>query len=173
MTAADLRLERRPADQRPSGSADDVDAVVGQVLSGPLLAGEIVTTARFRGSHQLTGLAPGLVAVSLPVSDPVLLGTLRPADTVSVLATGSGQPLAAAARVLAADLPGSGGLTAGPAASGHLVLAVTPRRGARAGRGVGPGGRTGRFPRRPEGVTRDGRSRWALRRVHLGDIRLR
>ena len=154
LTAADVDLERRPAGQRPSGSTDDVGAVVGQVLSGPLLTGEIVTTARFRGAHQLIGLAPGFVAVSLPISDPVLLGGLRPADIVSVLATGSGQPLAAAARVLAADPPGSGVLAAGSGAPGHLVLAVTPDEARGLAVALGPTGAPGGFLRGPEGVIR-------------------
>jgi Flp pilus assembly protein CpaB len=145
LTAADLDLELRPAAQRTSGSTDDVGAVVGQVLSGPLLTGEIVTTARFRGAHQLIGLAPGFVAVSLPISDPVLLGGLRPADIVSVLATGSGQPLAAAARVLAADPPGGGVLVAGSGAPGHLVLAVTPDEARGLAVALGPTGAPGGF----------------------------
>ena len=94
LTAADLRVERRRADERPAGALDDVSAVVGQVVSGPVLAGEIVTSARFRGRTSWPGWRRGFVAVSLPVADGVLLGTLRPADTVSVLATGTGQPLA-------------------------------------------------------------------------------
>lgn len=125
LTVDDLRLERRPTEQRPAGAFQDTTAAVGQVLSGPVLAGEIVTAARFRGAGQLAGLPPGSVAVSLPLSDPTLLGSLRPSDTVSVLAAGSGAPLAAAARVLATDLPHSGGLASSAGTSGHLVLAVT------------------------------------------------
>lgn len=125
LTSVDLRLERRPTEQRPAGAFQDAAAAVGQVLSGPVLAGEIVTPARFRGAGQLAGLPPGSVAVSLPLSDPTLLGSLRPADTVSVLAAGSGAPLAAAARVLATDVPRSGGLASSGGTSGHLVLAVT------------------------------------------------
>ena len=65
------------------------------------------------------------MAVSLPVSDPMLLGSLRVADTVSVLAAGSGTPLAGAARVLATDVPGATGLAPGAGSQGHLVVAVT------------------------------------------------
>ena len=125
-------MESRPVDQRPTGALDRADAAIGQVVSGPVLAGEVVTTARFRGASQLAGLSPGLVAVSLPLSDGALLATLRPAMSVSVLAAGSGDPLAAEARVLAADGAGSGGgasgtglLTATAGGEGHLVVAVT------------------------------------------------
>ena len=146
VTANDLRVEPRPAAQRPAGALADPAAVVGQVVSGPVVAGEIVTQARFRGTGQLTGLAPGLVAVSLPVTDPVLLTTLRPADTVSVLAAGSGQPLATAARVLATDVPGTGVLAAGGAGPGHLVVAVSADEARNLAVALGPqGASTGLF----------------------------
>jgi hypothetical protein len=148
VSADDLRVERRPEAQRPAGSLADPGAAVGQVVSGPVLAGEIVTPARFRGASQLVGLAPGLVAVSLPVTDPILLTTLRPADTVSVLATGSGQPLATVARVfrrifltLASSRPGD----AGP---GHLIVAVTADEARNLAVALGPQGATAGFSSR-------------------------
>jgi pilus assembly protein CpaB len=148
LSSGDLRLERRPSDQRPTGAVDDMARAVGQVVSGPVQAGEIVTPARFRGAHQLAGLASGSVAVSLPVSDPMLLSSVRPADTVSVLAAGSGVPLAAAARVLATDVPGSGsfgsvGSVAG--APGHLVVAVTADESRALAVAMGPSGVPGGF----------------------------
>ena len=145
VTADDLRVERRPEAQRPTGALADPGPAVGQVVSGPLLAGEIVTPARFRGTGQLTGLAPGLVAVSLPLTDPVLLATLRPADTVSVLAAGSGQPLATVARVLATDLPSTGVLAAGGAGPGHLVVAVTADEARNLAMALGPQGGSAGF----------------------------
>jgi Flp pilus assembly protein CpaB len=145
VTADDLRVERRPEAQRPPGALADPGAVVGQVVSGPVLAGEMVTPPRFRGASQLVGLAPGLVAVSLPVTDPVLLTTLRPADTVSVLATGSGQPLATAVRVLATDLPDTGVLAAGGAGPGHLLVAVTADEARNLAVALGPQGAAAGF----------------------------
>jgi hypothetical protein len=115
------------------------------VVSGPVLAGEIITSARFRGATQLAGLAPGFVAVSLPVSDGVLLGTLRPADIVSVLAAGTGQPLASAARVLTTELDASGVLTAGAGGQGHLVVAVTPDEARALAVAMGAAGAPGGF----------------------------
>ena len=141
----DLRVERRPQAQRPDGALADPGAAVGQVVSGPVLAGEIVTSARFRGPGQLAGLGSGLVAVSLPVTDPVLLTTLRPADTVSVLATGSGQPLATAAHVLAAELPSTGVLSAVGTGPGHLVVAVTADEARNLAVALGPQGAAGGF----------------------------
>jgi Flp pilus assembly protein CpaB len=138
LTADDLRVERRVADERPAGAFESVGAAVGQVLSAPMLAGEIVTTARFRGAAQLAGLGLGFVAVSLPLSDPVLLASLRPADTVSVLAAGTGQPLVTAARVLATDLPGAGVLASAGATHGRLVVAVADDEARALAAGLGP-----------------------------------
>jgi Flp pilus assembly protein CpaB len=145
LTSDDLRLERRPADQRPVGAFGEVAAALGRVVSAPVLAGEIVTPARFRGAPQLAGMTAGSVAVSLPVDDPVLLTSLRPADTVAVLAAGSGAPLASAAQVLATDLPGSGGLTSAAGPRGHLVLAVTAEESRALAVAMGPSGSPGGF----------------------------
>jgi Flp pilus assembly protein CpaB len=145
LTSADLRVERRAADERPAGAFDEVGAAIGQVVSGPVRDGEIVTTARFRGATQLAGLGPGFVAVSLPLSDPVLLGSVRPADTVSVLAAGTGQPLVIAAPVLATDRPGSGVLTNGGGTQGHLVVAVTADEARALAVGLGPSAAPGGF----------------------------
>ena len=145
LTSADLRLERRAADQRPAGALDDVGAAVGQVVYGPVRDGEIVTTARFRGATQLAGLGPGLVAVSLPLADPVLLASLQPSDTVSVLAAGTGQPLVTAARVLATDRPGSGLLASTKGAEGRLVVAVTAEEARALAVGLSPSAGPGGF----------------------------
>src|SRR5690242_14891412 len=80
--ADDVRVEARSASELPAGALDRAEAAVGQVVSGPVLVGEVVTTARFRGASQLAGLSPGLVAVSVPVDDDALLATLRPAMKV-------------------------------------------------------------------------------------------
>jgi Flp pilus assembly protein CpaB len=132
--ADDVRLEARPEGVRPAGALDRADAAIGHVVSGPVLVGEMITTARFRGAAQLAGLSPGLVAVSLPLDDAGLLATLGPAMSVSVLAAGSGDPLATEARVLSADGAGSGrgaesgmgALAAAAGGVGRLVVAVTP-----------------------------------------------
>jgi hypothetical protein len=73
----------------------------------------------------------------------VLLTSLRPADTVAVLAVGSGAPLATAAQVLATDLPGSGGLTSAAGPRGHLVVAVTADESRALAVAMGPSGSPG------------------------------
>jgi Flp pilus assembly protein CpaB len=145
LTSADLRVERRAVDERPAGALDEVGAAIGQVVSGPVRLGEIVTPARFRGATQLAGLGPGFVAVSLPLSDPVLLANVWPADSVSVLAAGTGEALVTAARVLATDRPGSGVLTNGGGTQGHLVVAVTADEARALAAGLGPSGAPGGF----------------------------
>ena len=151
--ADDVRVEARPVAQRPTGALDSVDAAVGQVVAGPVLVGEVVTTARFRGTSQLVGMSPGVVAVSLALDDSALLTTLRPAMSVSVLAAGSGDPLASEARVLAAEGPGSSdagdgssgasGLLAAAGQKGHLVVAVTAAEARAIAAVMGPRGAAG------------------------------
>jgi Flp pilus assembly protein CpaB len=143
VAADDVRVEQRPSAERPEGAMSEVASAVGQVVAGPLTAGEILTSARFRGAPQLSGLMPGLVAVSLPVTDQSLLTTLRPAQTVTVLAAGSGETLATAARVLATDLPGKGTMTAGSGAEGHMVVAVTADEARALAAATGPRGAPG------------------------------
>lgn len=152
VAADDVRVEARPVAQRPAGALDRAEAAIGQVLAGPVLVGEVVTTARFRGTAQLAGLSPGVVAVSLPLDDGALLATLRPAMSVSVLAAGSGDPLAVEARVLAADGPGSaaaggssspGLLAAAAGGEGHLVVAVSAAEARAIAAAMGPRGAGG------------------------------
>jgi hypothetical protein len=98
---------------------------VGQVLAGPVLSGEIVTTARFRGSGALAALAAGALAVSLPVDDSGLVAALRPGDRVTVLVAGTGASVASSALVLATDRPADGMLGSGGTAA-HVIVTVTP-----------------------------------------------
>ncbi len=127
--AGDVRLEHRPEAYVPGGALHAVEPATGQVLGGPMLTGEVVTTSRFRGSGALTGLAPGTLAVSVPVGDPGLLATLHPADLVSVLVAGTGDTVASAAPVLAGEpVPGGvlGGSAGGIGAGARVLLAMTP-----------------------------------------------
>lgn len=125
LTSADLRTEEMTADEVPPGALREVAAGVGQVTSGPVLVGEVVTTARFRGPSQLAGMPSGHVAVSVPVLDAALLGSLRPADEVSLLVSGSGDIVAPRALVLAVQQASTGLLGQTGVSNDHLVLAVT------------------------------------------------
>ena len=125
IAADDVRVDHRPDAYVPRGAMTTGDLAVGRVLSAPVMAGEALTAVRFRGPGQLAALPVGSVAVSLPVSDLGVVTSLRPADLVSVLVTGSGETVAASAAVLATDVP-AGGMLGGPGTtSPHVWLALT------------------------------------------------
>ncbi len=126
LSAADVRVDRRPEAYRPAASLTSADFAVGRVLSGPVMAGEVLTPARFRGVGALTGLAAGSLAVSVPVGDVGLAASLRPADLVSVLVAGSGETVAASAPVLSTDLAATTVLGSSGPAGARLLLALTP-----------------------------------------------
>lgn len=140
LTAEDVRIEPRPSGLRPSGALTQQEAAVGHVVSGPVLAGEIMTAARFRGPGQLAALPATSLAVSVPLSDTSLVGVLRPADVVSVLVAGSGQTVASAAAVLAVDTPASGVLGSGALGGAHLLLALGPEEARAVATALGPAG---------------------------------
>ena len=133
----DLRLVQRDPDDAVAGTIHELDAAVGQVVSGPVGSGEALTSNRFRGPPQLAGLSAEHLAVAVPVSDSALVQALRPADVVTVLVAGSGQSVASQARVL-----GAPAATETDGSPGQILLAVTTEE-ARAiasamGGGAGP-----------------------------------
>ena len=125
----DLLEQRRPRAYAPSGS-ESAAALVGRRLSGPVAAGEVMTTTRVTGGGLLAGRPEDEVAVHLPLADPGALAMVRAGDRVDVLA-GTGETVAASALVLAVRGADTGtGLSGGVGASlggdgGGLVLAVT------------------------------------------------
>jgi Flp pilus assembly protein CpaB len=125
VSAEDVRLERRPQSLVPSAVLRDLSGAVGQVTAGPILAGELVTPARFRGPPQLSGMPVGSLAVSLPVGDGAVLGSVHPGDLVSVLAAGTGDIVAQRAVVLDAEQPAAS-LLGSASGGGHVVVALTP-----------------------------------------------
>jgi pilus assembly protein CpaB len=124
LTEPDLRVERRVEAERPSGAMSAAAAAVGQELAGPVLAGEILTSARFRGPDSLMALPVGTLAVSLPVGSSGLVSALHPGDRVAVLVAGTGASVATSALVLATDLPSSG-MGGSGGASAHVVVALS------------------------------------------------
>lgn len=120
----DVRVERRPPGQHPAEPLTSVEQALGRVAASALAEGELLTAARFQGPSQLSGMPSGRVAVSVPLIDPGLLTTLRPADVVEVLAAGTGQTVSARALVLSVAAPDSGLLGTSDTA-GRVVLAVS------------------------------------------------
>lgn len=129
LAQADLLEQRRPRAYAPSRS-ESAAALVGRRLSGPVAAGEVLTTPRIAGAGLLVGRPADEVAVHVPLADPGAVAMVRAGDHVDVLA-GTGETVAASALVLAVRGADAGtGLSGGVGASlgddgGGLVLAVT------------------------------------------------
>lgn len=108
LAPGDVMVELRPPGQVPTGAVHRSSDAVGRVTSGPVLGGELVTTARFRGPAQLAALPAGRLAVSVPVVDTGLMRDLRPSDVVTLFAPGSGETVAEQATVLSVTGDGAG-----------------------------------------------------------------
>jgi Flp pilus assembly protein CpaB len=141
----DVRVQRRPAGYAPQRPGPGIGEAVGRRLSGPLGTGEAVTSERLLGPGMLAGRPDGEVAVHVVLGDPGALAMLRPGDRVDVL-SGTAEPVARSALVLAVDRPAdSGGLgAAGPigGAGNGLVVATSPESARRLAvpQGDDPGG---------------------------------
>ena len=129
LTTADLRAVQVPVALAPAGALTGAPAAVGQLLSGPMRRGEILTDVRTVGAALLQGQPAGLRAVLLRVGDPATAAVVRAGDHVDVLGAAtdrSGAPVSGApvsgAPVSGAPVSGSAERSA-PAAvtSAHLV----------------------------------------------------
>ena len=100
LTREDLRPVQVPVALAPLGALTGVPAAAGQLLSGPVRRGEILTDVRTVGSALLTGQPAGLRAVLLRVTDPATAAVVRAGDHVDVL--GAATTERAGAAVLAA-----------------------------------------------------------------------
>jgi Flp pilus assembly protein CpaB len=87
LRARDLAVARWPARLRPAGAAAAVDHLVGARLAGPLGAREPVTPSRLLGVDLTEGLAPGMVATTVSLSDPGAADLVHAGDQVDLLAT--------------------------------------------------------------------------------------
>ena len=85
LTREDLRPVQVPVPVAPLGALTAVPAAAGQLLSGPVRRGEILTDVRTVGSALLTGQPAGLRAVLLRVTDPATAAVVRAGDHVDVL----------------------------------------------------------------------------------------
>ena len=97
---ADVRIEARPAEHRPQSAADEVTAVMGRRVAGPIEARGVVTTERLAGPGLLAGRSDTRVAMTVPVMEVALTG-IQPGSSVDVYATGTGQQVVMDAQVLA------------------------------------------------------------------------
>lgn len=109
LRAGDLQLTRWSPEQIPPRAMRSLDQAIGATIAAGMDRGEPITTARIRGPGITTGLATGLVAVTVTISGPSTLALIRAGDRVDLLATtpadtdavASARVVASAVRVLA------------------------------------------------------------------------
>jgi pilus assembly protein CpaB len=152
LSADDLTVVALPPAVVPDGVVGEVAALAGDVLAGPVRAGEPVTDVRVVGPGLWSQVPPGQVAAPVRLADLAVAGLLRPGDRVDVLATtahgstaegSTTEVVAADALVLTAPPSGPSatgsagtgpstiGSTAAGADTGLLVLAVPSETAAR------------------------------------------
>lgn len=125
----------------------------GSVLAGPVRRGEVLTDVRLTGTAGLlASLAPGEVALPVPVASALPEGLVSPGQRVAVLAVdGTGRwgaeeaapqgALVGSALVLAVDRgPVASGLLAGGGGSTAVVLALAEDDAARVASATASGG---------------------------------
>ncbi len=122
LAEADLRIVAWPARLSPDDRVSRSHAA-GQILATAVGSGEAITTRRLLGPGLLAGQPPGLVAVTVRVTDPATLAPIRAGDRIDVLAvrdsqdqwTSAGSELRTGQ---GADAAGDAGPAAGDSASG-------------------------------------------------------
>lgn len=140
LATPDVALRRLPPSARPSGSLAGSRDAVGQVLAGPVRAGEPITDVRLLGPAD-TALAtgdPSASAVPVRLADADVADLLRPGTRVDVVTLDPDRQadpvLAQNARVLAvregSGSPGATGPPDGPSGRGRLVVIALPRQAA-------------------------------------------
>ena len=87
LTARDLLVAQWPPAVRPSGAAARLGVRVGSRLAGPLRSGEPVTATRLVGASLTDGLAPGLAAVPIAVTQPQAVDLVHAGGFVELVAT--------------------------------------------------------------------------------------
>jgi Flp pilus assembly protein CpaB len=87
LAARDLAVARWPARLRPGDAAAASAHLIGARLAGPVAAREPVTSTRLLGTDLTSGLAPGVVATTVPLADPGAADLVHAGDRVDVLAT--------------------------------------------------------------------------------------
>jgi Flp pilus assembly protein CpaB len=138
--AADVRLERMPLTDLPSGALPPERSLTGRLLAAPVRRGEPITDVRLLSPTLLSALdQPDLVAVPVRVADgPAALAVVRAGDRVNVIAAtdpgtgeqGAGSAVVHDVRVLA--IPSRMDPTAIDSSDGGsvLIVAATPHQAA-------------------------------------------
>lgn len=82
----DLVVASLPHDAVPAAALRSPHEAIGQVLAGPVLAGEVLTPARVRGASLVQGQPDGTVALPLRLADAEAAALLSPGDRIDVVA---------------------------------------------------------------------------------------
>lgn len=105
LTAADLDLGRTLDAPLAALAATRIEDAVGLTLTGPVAAGEVLSTTRLRPSAGLVGTEAGARALHLPLADPVAGNLVRAGDRVDIIGVVDGRLVAADVLVLSVDQP--------------------------------------------------------------------
>jgi Flp pilus assembly protein CpaB len=132
LAGADVRVERLPVADVPTGALRATQPIAGRMLAAPVRRGEALTDVRLLSTALLSALGTaGLVAVPVRVADgPATAALVQPGDRVDVVAAADPQDAGAAStatvardlRVLA--VPGRATDASGDT-GGLLVVAAT------------------------------------------------
>ena len=127
LSADDVEVRDVPADATASHAYADSDAVVGEVLGGPVRGGETITDMRLVGSDLLNGYPAGSTLATIRIADPeslwgVEVGTYVDIVGVDAEEKGSGRILADGAQVVA--IPTADEETSGITGGVSLVVCV-------------------------------------------------
>jgi pilus assembly protein CpaB len=124
LASGDLALVGMPPQLVPAGAAASREDVIGEVVAGPMRAGEVVTDLRLLGPSLVAGYPRGTVAAPIRVRDAAVAGLLNVGDRIDVYAARSDTALAdlVAAEVTVVALPRDDDASQ---QGGLVVLAVT------------------------------------------------
>jgi Flp pilus assembly protein CpaB len=109
LSATDLRTEQLPTADVPAGSSASAATLVGRTTAGPVEAGAPITDVGLLGPALTRQLAPGQVAVPVPLADAIIGAVLRTGEVIDIVASDPAVPSVAggapaSARVVAHGL---------------------------------------------------------------------
>ncbi|WP_436493626.1 SAF domain-containing protein [Actinokineospora sp. HUAS TT18] len=82
LSPGDVRIVRAPPELRPESAFTDPASAAGRILTLPVAEGEPITEARLVGRATID---PGEAAVAIRLTDPDLVGLIRPGARVDII----------------------------------------------------------------------------------------
>lgn len=109
----------------PEDAVQDSGDVVGQLVSSPILKGEVIVAKRFQANHEGYEIPAGKQAVSVPVKAVQAVGgSIQPGMIVSVYSSGDTSTSILASNVLVLDTSVGDGSTLSTNEQGWITLAI-------------------------------------------------